>query len=162
MTQLPATSATEFESSEIRTLLNLLDSQLRILHQWRDRGADFVRALEKPGADTAQNLDRFLSERDRLLEVVTLFDRKITEYAAAIPTHDRSPLLAHAIQGRLVRGQALLQETAEQDEAIRHALSARVAELARDAALAHRSRQLLAKFKSQQSPLAGEEVDSHR
>ena len=147
---------------EVTTLLNLMDSQLRLLAQWRDRGEAFLRAMDQKDTDAAMQLDSFLSDRDRLLEILGLFDRKITEVAHQLPPGVKSQQLSQAIQERLENAQVLLAATAEQDDRIRNLLSERVAALMRDAAIAGRSRQLLAKFKSQQNSPSGEELDSHR
>jgi hypothetical protein len=153
-------------ASEVRLLLGLLDSQLHLLERWSQKGAEFVRTLEAVEQSSPEampwdeSLDTFLKERDRLLDAVQLFDRKITETVPRIPLQERTPSLSHAISMRLTRARSLLEATASQDSAIFENLSLRAQSLARNAALAQRSRQILSKFKSQPRTESGEEVDS--
>jgi len=148
------------DAAEVRTLLGLLDSQLRILERWSQRGERFVQALVTRTPDDASVLQRFLDDRDNLLKALTLYDRKIAETVPTIPQADRTRALSQAVEARLNRCQLLIAQTTSQDDQILQALTSRVSELAHDAANTQRSRQILAKFKSQQKPDSGEEVDS--
>jgi hypothetical protein len=111
---------------------------------------------------TDGNLDQlapFIAERDAIIKVLDLYDRKVTEAIRAIPLAERTPELVADVQMVLAEKDRLIQTIIAKDNELTLRIEERKRKLQEEMAATRKNHDMVGKFKSTWVAEAGEELD---
>lgn len=107
-----------------------------------------------------EDLEAFISERDAILKVLDLYDRKVTEAIRALPLAERTPELISQVQLTLNEKDRLIQTIILKDNELTLRIEERKRKLQEDLNASRRSHDLAGKFKSTWVNEPGEGFDT--
>ena len=137
-------------------ILNLLQTKNRYLHRFHEVTLDFQKQ-----ADVGQfeALEVFQNERDLILKILNLYDRKITEAVGSLPQMERTTNLSDEVERLLNEKNELVHRIILADEKIMTKISEEKAKLTKEISSTEKSKTLVKKFKSSWVAGSGEELD---
>ena len=142
--------------SKCTDVLALLRSKTRCLERYFALSAIF---LEQAEQGDLSELGPFHDQREAHLKAIDLYERKLSEAVTLLDPAYRTPELVERVRMELLRKEEIVQRILSVDlqiiEKIERAKSSLLIELSQS----RKSREILGKFKSSQSPLSGEELD---
>jgi hypothetical protein len=95
-----------------------------------------------------EELENFIRDRDAILKVLDLYDRKVTEAVRALPLVERTPELISEVQLALNEKDRLIQSIILKDNEVTARIEERKRKLQEDLIATRRSHELAGKFKS--------------
>ncbi len=107
-----------------------------------------------------EDLEAFIGERDAILKVLDLYDRKVTEAVRSLPLAARTPELISQVQLALNEKDRLIQTIILKDNELTLRIEERKKKLQEDLIASRRSHDLAGKFKSTWVNEPGEGFDT--
>ena len=142
--------------AKVREVLSLLRSKNRCLERYLEITTEFWVSCKH---GDLHGLDVFESERESALRAIGLFDRKIEQVAPQITPSERTPEIVEELRALLLEREQFVHRIVDADLLIIGKIEAAKSEILREAAAVRKSRESVAKFKSQWIADSGEELD---
>ncbi len=139
-------------------LLALLRSKNRCLEKFLLISAEFVSA-HPTGVAEPEAIVQIQQERDRLLEVMSLYDRHITQEVAKLDSADRNAELKSGVETELKLREELVASILRADVALMSLIENSKNRLLREMAGEQKSKDTLSRFKSQRGGNSGSGID---
>jgi hypothetical protein len=143
-------------------VIKVLQSKNRCLEKLLDLSDAFL--AKESGEHLSENfngdLDTFIRERDSILKVLDLYDRKVTEAIRALPLSERTPELISNVQMVLNEKDRLIQSIILKDNELTLRIEERKKKLQDDLIASRKSHELAGKFKSTWVNEPGEGFDT--
>lgn len=136
--------------------MRLLQSKNRCLGRFLNLSQDF---LARTAGEGYAGLERFHRTRDRMVRALELFDRKVAESIALIPTLAEREALADRIKPVLAERETIVREILAVDEQIILGIERERARIADELGVSRKGKDALGKYRSQWMPESGEGID---
>lgn len=137
-------------------VIKLLESQNRCLNQFLKASETFL--LEAQSGNLA-GLELFQVQRDGILKALQLYDRKITEEASQLGSHQLTSPLKTSIQQALNHKKQIVEFIFKVDQAIIEEIEKEKKQLVQELSNSDKNHQLVMKFKSKWVTESGETLD---
>jgi hypothetical protein len=143
-------------------VIKVLQSKNRCLEKLLELSNVFLAKenTEPSGEHFHSDLDAFIRERDAILKVLDLYDRKVTEVIRALPLSGRTPELISDVQTVLAEKDRLIQSIILKDNELTQHIEQRKRKLQEDLISSRKSHDLAGKFKSTWVSEPGEGFDT--
>ncbi len=138
-------------------VLSLLRSKNRCLEKFLQASSEFLTQARSSGA--LPGLPSFEARRDAILNAVDLYDRKVNEAVAELPSGSRPKALVDAVETSLKEKDTLVHRILVVDEQILQLVEEEKTKILKEMASNQKRAALAQKFKSGWIPEAGEEID---
>ncbi|MFL5812601.1 MAG: hypothetical protein ACJ763_03415 [Bdellovibrionia bacterium] len=143
-------------------VIKVLQSKNRCLEKLLELSNVFLakESSEQSPENFHAELDSFIRERDAILKVLDLYDRKVTEVIRALPLSGRTPELISNVQAVLNEKDRLIQSIILKDNELTQRIEDRKRKLQEDLIASRKSHELAGKFKSTWVSEPGEGFDT--
>jgi hypothetical protein len=139
-------------------VIKVLQSKNRCLEKLLELSIAFL--AKENSEQYHEELDSFIRERDSILKVLDLYDRKVTEVIRALPLSGRTPELISNVQAVLNEKDRLIQSIILKDNELTQRIEERKRKLQEDMIASRKSHELAGKFKSTWVSEPGEGFDT--
>jgi hypothetical protein len=153
-------------SSLQEDILSLLRSKSRCLRRLLEAGAKFLAVSDDQLIETDQTkkndvtLNVYDSEREGIMNALSLYDRKLTDMIQALDPNQRAGNWIEQARAEMVVNEALVLSVLEMDDAVMKKITQAQTKISQKLAENRQSREKVAKFKSTWISDHGDEVDT--
>ncbi len=137
-------------------VLSLLESKNRCLQRFLDLSVSFLRMAEQ--GDITQ-LETFHERRETAIRTLDLYDRKISELVASLPTEGRTPQLVRQVELALAEKDSIVRQILITDEKVIRRIEEEKIKILQELTASEKSRATISKFKSTWVAQSGEGLD---
>ena len=138
-------------------VIRLLNSKNRCLRKFLGLSREYLARFEKEGYG---QLERFHKSRDRIIRALDLYDRKIAECIALIPTLTERQAMADQIRPILAERESIVREILSVDEAIILGIEKERQRIAEELGVSRKGIDALGRYKSGWIADSGEGIDT--